>query len=85
MSDQQSHGIDPEVAVESLMERRDVSSWADQAAAAREWERQHEGVPAKSVNFIKRFTRVPAPKEVIRLGGWDPWGEYVKEKGLTPK
>jgi hypothetical protein len=42
MSNQQSRGIEPEVAVELLMERRDVSSWADQAAAARDWERQHE-------------------------------------------
>src|SRR5215217_824615 len=42
MSNQQSRGMEPEVAVEALMERPDVSSWADQAAAARDWERQHE-------------------------------------------
>jgi hypothetical protein len=50
------------------------------AWACREWERQHDGVPAKSVSFVKRYTRVPAPREVIRAGGWDPWGPHYKQK-----
>jgi hypothetical protein len=50
------------------------------AWVCREWERQHNGVPAKSVTFIKRYTRVPQPKEVIKNGGWDPFGNHYKQK-----
>jgi hypothetical protein len=50
------------------------------AWVCREWERQHGGEPAKAVTFIKRYTRVPAPREVIKRGGWDAWGDHYKQK-----
>ncbi|MFV8753721.1 hypothetical protein ACNOYE_24465 [Nannocystaceae bacterium ST9] len=50
------------------------------AWVCREWERQHGGEPAKSVTFIKRYTTVPKPRQVIENGGWDPWGEHFKQK-----
>jgi hypothetical protein len=43
------------------------------AWVCREWERTHAGEPAKSVSFIRRWTRVPHPQEVIAKGGWDQW------------
>jgi hypothetical protein len=50
------------------------------AWVCREWERQHGGEPAKAVTFIKRYTKVPAAKEVIKRGGWDAWGDHYKQK-----
>jgi len=50
------------------------------AWVCREWERQHGGEAAKSVTFIKRYTRVPLPREVIENGGWDAWGDHYKQK-----
>jgi hypothetical protein len=43
------------------------------AWVCREWERQHEGQPAKTVRFVRRVTRVPGSREVIEKGGWDQW------------
>jgi hypothetical protein len=43
------------------------------AWVCREWERQNQGQPAKSVRFVRRVTRVPHPQEVIENGGWDQW------------
>ncbi len=50
------------------------------AWVCREWERQHGGEPAKSVSFIKRYTRIPPAHEVIERGGWEPWGDHYKQK-----
>jgi hypothetical protein len=49
------------------------------AWVCREWERQHGGEPAKSVTFIKRWTLVPKPREVIERGGWDQWAAPFKQ------
>jgi hypothetical protein len=43
------------------------------AWVCREWERQHDGQPAKAVVFVRRVTRVPHSREVIENGGWDQW------------
>jgi hypothetical protein len=43
------------------------------AWVCREWERQHDGQPAKNVRFVRRVTRVPHAKEVLANGGWDQW------------
>ncbi|NVB43085.1 hypothetical protein G6O69_35005 [Pseudenhygromyxa sp. WMMC2535] len=50
------------------------------AWVCREWERQHEGVPPKSVTFIKRWTKIPAPNQVIEKGGWNQWEAEYKQK-----
>jgi hypothetical protein len=49
------------------------------AWVCREWERQHGGEAAKSVTFIKRYSKVPLAKEVIEKGGWDAWGDHYKQ------
>ncbi len=49
------------------------------AWVCREWERQHGGESAKSVSFVRRYTMVPKPKQVIAAGGWDPWGDQYKQ------
>jgi hypothetical protein len=43
------------------------------AWVCREWERQHEGQPAKTVSFVRRVSRVPMAKEVLANDGWDQW------------
>ncbi|MCA9685699.1 MAG: hypothetical protein KC431_30245 [Myxococcales bacterium] len=53
------------------------------AWVCREWERQHGGEPAKSVTFVKRWTKVPAPQEVLAKGGWDQWGAYKQTEQET--
>ncbi len=50
------------------------------AWVCREWERIHDGEPAKSVTFIRRITRVPQAKQVIANGGWDQWQAPFKQK-----
>lgn len=43
------------------------------AWVCRQWEREHGELP-DHVQFVKRFTRVPAPRDALRMGwGWDPW------------
>jgi hypothetical protein len=43
------------------------------AWVCREWEREHGEIP-DHVQFVKRFTRVPSPREAVRMGwGWNPW------------
>lgn len=49
------------------------------AWVCREWERTHNGEPAKSVTFIRRLTRVPPPQVVIDNGGWDQWKAPFKQ------
>ena len=52
----------------------------------REWARNHGGELPKSVQFIKRWTRIPTPKQVIghalKTGEWgyDPWKMEAKQK-----
>jgi hypothetical protein len=48
--------------------QRQYGAWV-----CREWERQNQGQPAKSVRFVRRVTRVPKSLEVIENGGWDQW------------
>lgn len=48
------------------------------AWVCREWERQHGGEAAKAVRFIKHWTQVPEPKEVLARGGWEQWAAPVK-------
>lgn len=48
------------------------------AWVCREWERQHGGESPVAVQFIKRWTSVPEPDEVIAKGGWDPWAVEYK-------
>jgi hypothetical protein len=58
------------------------------AWVCREWERQHEGTPAKSVSFVRRITRVPHAKEVLERGGWDQWQapfEQTEQETITCK
>jgi len=58
------------------------------AWVCREWERLNGGEPAKSVTFIKRWTVVPKPREVIRKGGWDQWAapyKQVEQETITCK
>ena len=51
------------------------------AWVCREWERLHDGEPAKTVSFVKRWTRVPHSHEVIANGGWNQWEDAeVKQK-----
>ena len=50
------------------------------AWVCREWERRHGGEAAKSVTFIKRYTRVPKPDVVIKKGGWDQWKAPYRQK-----
>ena len=49
------------------------------AWVCREWERQHGGEAPKSVSFVRRYTIVPKPKQIIANGGWDPWGDQYKQ------
>jgi hypothetical protein len=49
------------------------------AWVCREWERMHDGEPAKSVTFIHRLTRVPHPKQVLEKGGWSQWEAPYKQ------
>jgi hypothetical protein len=54
----------------------------------REWERLNGGEPAKSVTFIKRWTFVPKPQEVIQNGGWKQWEapyKQVEQETITCK
>lgn len=46
----------------------------------RDWERNHEGEPAKSVTFVRRYTKVPHWNVVIKQGGWDQWKAPFKQK-----
>lgn len=58
------------------------------AWVCREWERQHEGQPAKVVRFVRRATRVPHAKEVLAKGGWDQWqapSEQTEQETITCK
>ena len=50
------------------------------AWVCREWERTHAGEPAKSVSFIKRWTVVPQPREILDQGGWNQWEAPFKQK-----
>ncbi|PRQ04665.1 hypothetical protein ENSA5_05790 [Enhygromyxa salina] len=44
------------------------------AWVCREWARQNNGEAAKSVTFVRRWTRVPKPQEVLaKKGGWNQW------------
>lgn len=43
------------------------------AYICRQWERFHEGEAAVSVRFVKRWTKVPEARDVIKLGGWNQW------------
>jgi hypothetical protein len=43
------------------------------AWVCREWERQHDGQPAKSISFVRRISRVPESKTVLAKGGWEQW------------
>jgi hypothetical protein len=50
------------------------------AWVCREWERLHDGEAPKSVTFIKRWTHVPHPNEIIERRGWDQWAAPAKQK-----
>ena len=49
------------------------------AWVCREWERQHDGEPARAVTFVKRWTKIPSPQEVLKKGGWDQWEAPYKQ------
>jgi len=49
------------------------------AWVCREWERSHAGEAPKSVQFVRRMTRVPAAETVIAAGGWDQWAADAKQ------
>jgi hypothetical protein len=49
------------------------------AWVCREWERTHGGEAPKAVFFVKRVTRVPPAREVIKRGGWDQWNAPYKD------
>jgi hypothetical protein len=58
------------------------------AWVCREWERQNQGQPAKSVRFVRRVTRVPMSREVLENGGWDQWqapSEQTEQETITCK
>jgi hypothetical protein len=58
------------------------------AWVCREWERQHEGQPAKSVSFVRRVTRVPEARVVLEKGGWDQWQapfEQTRQENINCK
>jgi len=58
------------------------------AWVCREWERAHAGVPAKSVSFVKRWTKVPHPEVVLEAGGWNQWNapsKVVDQETVTCK
>jgi hypothetical protein len=43
------------------------------AWVCREWEAEHGDLP-DHVQFVKRYTRVPQPRDALRMGwGWNPW------------
>jgi hypothetical protein len=48
------------------------------AWVCREWERQHGGESARAVRFVKRWTDIPEPEQVLRAGGWRPWDAPFK-------
>jgi|GEM_PF-1109133 len=50
------------------------------AWVCREWERQNDGQPAKSVTFYRRYTKIPHWDLVIKKGGWDQWAAPYKQK-----
>jgi hypothetical protein len=54
--------------------QRNYGAWV-----CREWERQNGGEPAKSVTFIKRWTVVPKPRDVIANRGWNQWAAPYKQ------
>ncbi len=47
--------------------RRHYAAWV-----CREWERTHEGEPAIEVQFVKMWTRVPPPQQLIEEAGGNP-------------
>lgn len=54
--------------------RRHYAAWI-----CRQWERDHEGVPADEVQFVKMWTKIPSPKAVFKRAkgnifrmGYDP-------------
>jgi hypothetical protein len=49
------------------------------AWVCREWERTNAGEAPKYVRFVKHWTQVPEPDEVIANGGWDQWAAPHKE------
>lgn len=49
------------------------------AWVCREWERINDGEPAVSVKFVRRWTTVPDPAEVIAKGGWNQWEAPFKQ------
>jgi hypothetical protein len=58
------------------------------AWVCREWERQHDGEPAKRVTFVRRWTRVPHSKEVLEKGSWNQWEapqKQVEQETITCK
>ncbi|HLT38032.1 MAG TPA: hypothetical protein VK034_17220, partial [Enhygromyxa sp.] len=58
------------------------------AWVCREWERIHGGESARSVTFIKRWTVVPKPRDVIKRRGWNQWEapfKQVEQETITCK
>ncbi|KIG17981.1 hypothetical protein DB30_02196 [Enhygromyxa salina] len=49
------------------------------AWVCREWERQNGGEAAISVSFVRRWTTVPEPAEVLAKGGWNQWEAPAKQ------
>lgn len=50
------------------------------AWVCRDWERTHHGQPAREVQFVKTWTRIPAPAEAYRTAGYDPMSLPVEEQ-----
>jgi hypothetical protein len=46
--------------------RRHYAAWV-----CREWERTHEGKPAREVKYAKLWTKIPPPHVVIKAAGWN--------------
>jgi len=50
------------------------------AWVCREWERTHGGEPAKEVQFVKMWTKVPVPRDSIRTWGFDPLSLKLEQR-----
>ncbi|MEM7158814.1 MAG: hypothetical protein AAF799_38585 [Myxococcota bacterium] len=62
--------------------RRHYTAWV-----CREWEKAHDGESAVEVQFIKMWTRIPSPKEVIKRSkgnilrmGYDPMKLHLHQR-----
>jgi len=48
----------------------------------RQWALNHDGKTPRAVKFVKKYTRIPTPQQVLKRGQWgyDPWKLPTRQK-----